>query len=163
MAAATPCSFTSSQLVHVYWDHHLFISKTMTPNTPPSYARSLWPKKDSDRVLHRQIWPPESPDLKPIYIFGMIWPTEPRKSSQQVLSICGNSFKTIGSAFQVTTSWTWEKVCKAVIQAKGGRFKHILVCIHIFAYSVIPCVFFFVMVSSVLSHSVGNNRLNSCV
>jgi hypothetical protein len=33
--------------------------------------------------------------------FGMSWTAEWRKSNQQVLSICGNSFKTVGKAFQV--------------------------------------------------------------
>uniref|UniRef100_A0AAZ3SBW4 Beta/gamma crystallin 'Greek key' domain-containing protein n=1 Tax=Oncorhynchus tshawytscha TaxID=74940 RepID=A0AAZ3SBW4_ONCTS len=32
----------------------------------------------------------------------MSWITELRKSSQQVLSICGNSFKTVGKAFQAS-------------------------------------------------------------
>ena len=41
--------------------------------------------------------------------FGMSWTAEWRKSSKQVLSICGNSFNTVGKAFQVTTSWSgWE-------------------------------------------------------
>jgi flagellar motor component MotA len=41
------------------------------------------------------------------------------KSSQQVLIICGNSFKTVGEAFQVKLVERIPKVCKAVIKAKG--------------------------------------------
>jgi hypothetical protein len=39
-----------------------------------------------------------------------------------VLSICGNS-KTIGKAFQVMLVERMPRVCKAVIQAKGGYFE----------------------------------------
>jgi hypothetical protein len=54
--------------------------------------------------------------------FGMSWTAEWRKSSQQVLSRCGNSLKTVGKAFQVTTSWCWLRECKAAIKAKGDDF-----------------------------------------
>jgi hypothetical protein len=40
-----------------------------------------------------------------------------------VLSICGNSFKTDGKAFQVKLVERIPSVCKAVIKAKGGYFK----------------------------------------
>jgi hypothetical protein len=40
-----------------------------------------------------------------------------------VLSICGNSFKTVGKAFQVKMVETITTVCKAVIEAKGGYFE----------------------------------------
>jgi hypothetical protein len=40
-----------------------------------------------------------------------------RKSSQQVLSICGNSFQTVGKAFHVKLVKRMPKVCKAVIKA----------------------------------------------
>ena len=52
--------------------------------------------KESDEVLHQLALPPQSPDLNPI---EMSWTTELRKSSQQVLSICGNC---VGKAFQVS-------------------------------------------------------------
>jgi hypothetical protein len=48
---------------------------------------------------------------------------EQRKSSQQVLSICGNSFRTVGKAFQVKLVERMSRVCKAVIKAKGGYFE----------------------------------------
>jgi hypothetical protein len=39
-----------------------------------------------------------------------------------VLSICGNSFKTVGKAFQVKLVKRMPRVCKAV-KAKGGYFE----------------------------------------
>ena len=45
------------------------------------------------------------------------------KSSQQVLSICGNSFKTVGKAFQMKLVERMPRACKAVIKAKGGYFE----------------------------------------
>ena len=45
-----------------------------------------------------------------------------RKSSQQVLSICGN-FKTVGKAFLMKLVERMPRVCKAVIKAKGGYFE----------------------------------------
>ena len=45
------------------------------------------------------------------------------KSSQQALSICGNSFKTVGKAFLVKLVERMPRVCKAVIKAKGGYFE----------------------------------------
>ena len=40
-----------------------------------------------------------------------------------MLSISGNSFKTVGKAFQVNLVERMSRVCKAVIQAKGGYFE----------------------------------------
>jgi hypothetical protein len=40
-----------------------------------------------------------------------------------VLSICGNSFKTFGKAFQVKLVERIPRVSKAVIKAKGGCFE----------------------------------------
>ena len=49
------------------------------------------------------------------------------KGRQQVLSMYGNSFKTVEKAFQVENLMKlverMPKVCKAVIKAKGGYFK----------------------------------------
>jgi hypothetical protein len=53
----------------------------------------------------------------------MSWNAEWRKSSQQVLSICGNSFKTVGEAFHVKLIERMPRVCKAVIKTKGGYFE----------------------------------------
>jgi hypothetical protein len=40
-----------------------------------------------------------------------------------VLSICGNSFKTVGKSFQVKLVERMPRVFKAVIKAKGGYFE----------------------------------------
>jgi hypothetical protein len=40
-----------------------------------------------------------------------------------VLSICGNSFKTAGKAFQVKLVERMPSVCKADIKAKGDYFE----------------------------------------
>jgi hypothetical protein len=53
----------------------------------------------------------------------MSWSTEERKSSQQVLCICGNSFKTVRKAFQVKLIERMPRFCNAVIKAKGGYFE----------------------------------------
>ena len=55
----------------------------------------------------------------------MSWTAVGRKSSQQVLSICGNSFKTVEKAFQVKLVERMPRVCKAVIKAKGGYLKNL--------------------------------------
>jgi hypothetical protein len=40
-----------------------------------------------------------------------------------VLSICGNSFKTVGKAFHMKLAERMPRMCKAVIKAKGGYFE----------------------------------------
>jgi hypothetical protein len=40
-----------------------------------------------------------------------------------VLGICGNSFKTVGTAFQVKLVERMPRVCKAAIKAKSGYFE----------------------------------------
>jgi hypothetical protein len=42
-----------------------------------------------------------------------------------VLSICGNSFKTVGKIFQVKLIERMPRVCKAVIKAKVGYLKNL--------------------------------------
>jgi hypothetical protein len=49
-----------------------------------------------------------------------------------VLSICGNSFKTVGKAFQEKLVERIPRVCKAVIKARGATLKNIkdiLICL----------------------------------
>jgi hypothetical protein len=54
----------------------------------------------------------------------MSWTAELRKSSQQVLRICGNSIKTVGKAFQVKLVEEMPRVCKAVIKAKEATLRN---------------------------------------
>ena len=54
--------------------------------------------------------------------FGLIRP-EWRKCSQLVLSICENSFKTVGKAFLMKLVERIPRVRKAVIKEKGGYFE----------------------------------------
>ena len=42
-----------------------------------------------------------------------------------MLSICGNSFKTVGKTFQVKLVERMLRVCKAVITAMGGYLKNL--------------------------------------
>jgi ribosomal protein S1 len=85
----------------------------------------------------------------------MSWTMELKKSSQQVLSICGNSFKTVGKAFQVKLVERMPIVCKVVKKVKGGYFvnlKYILICITVFfGYYMI---YMFVFVFSILFYNI---------
>ena len=85
-------------------------------------CKSYLTKKESDGVLHQMTWHPQSPDLNQIQI---VWNELDRrvKEKQQVLSTCGNSFKTVGKSFQVKLVERMQSVCKAVIEAKGGYFE----------------------------------------
>ena len=58
-----------------------------------------------------------------------------------MLSICGNSFKTVGKAFQVELVERMPRVCKAVINAKGDYFEESKI-LNIVGYYMIPYVLF---------------------
>ena len=84
---------------------------------------------------------PTSPQLR---WFGMSWTAEWRKSSQQVLSICGNS-KTVGKVFQGRPVERMPRMCKAVMKAKGGYFEESKIYFDLFntfGYYMIPYVLF---------------------
>jgi hypothetical protein len=49
-----------------------------------------------------------------------------------VLSICGNSFKTVGKAFPMKLLERMPRVCEAVIKAKGGYFEESKIYFHLF-------------------------------
>ena len=65
-----------------------------------------------------------------------------------MLSIWGNSFKTVGKAFQVKLVERMPRVCKAVIKAKGGYFEEskikniFLFVLQLSGYYMIPYVLF---------------------
>ena len=49
-----------------------------------------------------------------------------------MLSICGNSFKTVAKAFQVKLVERMPRVCKAVIKAKGGYLEEFKIYLDLF-------------------------------
>ena len=114
MATTAFCSDTPSHLV----------STGQWPNTPPGCIRAIWPRRVMEGCIR---WPGLHNHRTSTQLrwFKMSWPAEwiQIKSSQQVLSICGNSFKTAGKAFQVKLVERMPRVCKAVINAKGGYFE----------------------------------------
>ena len=78
-----------------------------------------------------------------------------RKSSQQVLSICKNSFKTVGKAFQMKLVEKIPRVCKAVFKAKGGysNMKYTKLVTKLFLM-----FYFIVLMSSLLFYNVENSK-----
>ncbi|CDQ90477.1 unnamed protein product [Oncorhynchus mykiss] len=93
---------------------------TMTQHTSRQ-CKGYLTKKERGEVLHQMTWPPQSPNLNPIEVWDEL--DRRVKEKQQVLSICGNSFKTVGKAFQVKLVERMPRVCKAVIKARGGYFE----------------------------------------
>ena len=67
-------------------------------------------------------WPPQSPNLNPIAVVWMSWIAELRNCCKQVLSICGNSIKTVGKVFQVKLVERMPRVCKDVSKAMFRRY-----------------------------------------
>ena len=65
-----------------------------------------------------------------------------------MLSICWNSFKTVGKAFQVKLVERMPRVCKAVIKAKGGYFDESQIYLDLF-----NTFFGYYMIQFVLFHS----------
>ena len=107
------------------------------PNTPPGRVRAIRPRRKMTECCKR--WPGlhNPPTSTKLRWFGMSWAAEWRKSSQQVLSIYGNSFKTVGKAFQVKLVERMPRVWNAFIKAKGGylrisNIKYILICLTLF-------------------------------
>ena len=82
------------------------------PNIPPGSVRAIWPRR---RVMECCIrWPDlhNHPTSTQFRWFGMSWTAEWRKSSQQLLSICRNSFKTVGKSFPMKLVERMPRVCK---------------------------------------------------
>ena len=123
------------------------------PNTPPGCVRVILPRR---RVIECCIrWPGlHNPTSTQLRWFGMSWTAEWRKCSQQVLSICGNSFKTVGKAFQVKLVERIPQLRKAVIKANGGYFEESKVYFDLFNTFLVTTWFhmcyFIVLVSSTM-------------
>ena len=121
----------------------------------------------SDGVLHQMTWPPQPPDLNPNWDgSGWVGPQSEGKAAQQVLSICGNSFKTVRKASLMKLFERMPRVCKAVIKAKGGyfwrnlKYKIYLDLLKTFFFLVTTWVhigYFIVLLSSLLFDNVENS------
>ena len=135
MTTTAFCSDTPFHLVCALWDYHSFFNRTKTQNTPPGCVRAIWRRREMECCI-RWFGLHNHPTSTQLRWFGMRWTADWRKCSQQVLSICGNSFKTVGKAFQEKLVERMPRVCKAVIKAKGGYFKDF------FGYYMIPYVLF---------------------
>ena len=118
MANTACCSDTPSHLVCSWWDYHLFFNRTVTQNTPPGCVSAIWPRRRVMECCIRWAGLHNHPNSTQLRWFGKSWTAEWRKSSQQVLSICLNTFKNVGKAFQVKLVEGMPRVCKAVIKGR---------------------------------------------
>ena len=95
------------------------------PQPPPGYVRAILQRRKVMECCLRWLGLHNHRTSTQLRWFGMSWTTEWRKSSQQVLRICGNSFKTVGKAFQVKLVERMPRVCKAVIKARVATLKNV--------------------------------------
>jgi hypothetical protein len=72
-----------------------------------------------------------------------------------VLSICGNSFKTVGKEFQVKLVERMPIVCKAVIKAKSGYLKNLKYKVYLYLFNM---CYFIGLMSSLLFYNVENSK-----
>ena len=129
------------------------------PNTPPGCVRAIWPKIRVMKCCIR--WPSlhNHPTSTQLRWFGMTLTAEWRKSSQQVHSICGNSFKTVGKVIQVKQVERMPRVCKAVIKAMGS-YKIYFELFNTFLVTTwFHMWYFIVLMSSVLFYNVENSKI----
>ena len=107
-------------------------------------------------------WSPQSSDLNPI---EMVWDELDRRVKEKqptMLSICGNSFKTVGKLFQVKPVKRMPRVCKAV-KAKGGYFeesqiKNIFGLFNTFWLLHDSMCYLIILMSSLFFYNVENSR-----
>ena len=134
------------------------------PNTTPGSVKAILPRR---RVMECCIrWPGlhNPPTSTKLRWFGMSRTAEWRKSRQQVLSICGSSFSTVGKVFQVKLVERMPRVCKAVIKAKGGYFTNLKYKIYLDLLTLFWLLhdymcYFIVWMSSLLFYNLENSQI----
>ena len=82
-------------------------------HTPPGCVRAIWLRRRVMECFIRWLGLHNHPTSTQLRWFGMSWTADWRKSSQQVLSICGNSFKTCEAG------WENAKSVQSCHQGKG--------------------------------------------
>ena len=117
------CVFSTVAICHPIWfglsGTIICFATGQWPNTPPGCVWAILPRR---RVMECYIrWPGlhNPPTSTKLRWFWMSRTVEWRKNSQQMLSICGNSFKTVGKAFQVKVV-VWENA-KSVQSCHQGK------------------------------------------
>ena len=148
---------------HLGWAYHLFFNRTMTQHTS-RLCKDNFTKKEREECCNR--WPGlhNHPTSTKLRWFGMSRTAEWRKSSQQVLSICGNS--SCWKAFQVKLVERTPIVCKAVIKAKGGYLKNLKNKIYLVLFKTFLVTtwfymcYFIVLMLSLLFYNVENSKNN---
>ncbi|CAJ0951890.1 unnamed protein product [Ranitomeya imitator] len=101
-----------------------------TDNDPKHTSRlckGYLTKKESDGVLHQMTWPLQSPDLNPI---EMVWGELDHRvkakgptSAKHLWELLQDCWKTISGDYLLKLIKRMQRVCKAVIKAKGGYFE----------------------------------------
>ena len=132
-------------------------------NTPPGCVRAISPRRGMKCCIK---WPGlhKHPTSTQLRWLGMSWTAEWWKSRQQVLIIWGNSFQTVGKAFQVKLVERMPRVCKAVIKAKGGYLKILKSKIYFELFNPFLVTtwfhmcYFIVLMSSLFSYNVENSK-----
>ena len=71
-------------------------------------------------MLHQMIWPPQSSDLNPV---EMVWDKLDRRVMEKQPTSAQHMWELLGKAFLMMLFQTMPRVCKAVIEAKGGYFE----------------------------------------
>ena len=98
-----------------------FVFNRATAQQTFRLCKGYMTKMQSVGVLCQMTWPPQSPDLNP----------GKRNSSQQQLSICGNSFKTVCEIITGEAGWENTKGCAKLSSSKGWLLWRIwFVCNH---------------------------------
>ena len=131
------------------------------PNTLPGCVRAIWPRRRVMECCIRSSGLHNHPSSTKLRWFGIGRITEWRKSSQQVLSICGNS-KTVRKAFQVKLVERMPRVYKLSRQKVAiwsiSNIKYIDLFNTFLFTTWFPMCYFIVKMSSLLFYNVENSK-----